>query len=236
MRLDKYLSNAGIGSRKDVKKIIRDKRVTVNTQLVLSDKFYVDENNDVVCVDGGKVDYREFYYFLLNKPKGYVSSTLPERNYPPVVDLISDYSFCNLFPIGRLDVDTTGVLLLTNNGTLAHRLLLPKYHIDKTYLVETDYPIQKEMVITFEKGVVLDGEKLLPAKLEILSSNLGRVTIHQGKYHQVKRMFAHYGLTVVNLEREKFAFIDKGDLSLGEYRELTKEEVNQLFSLVYDNK
>ncbi len=233
MRLDKFLSNAGLGSRKEVKAIIKEGRVYVNNHLIKSDKFNINENNDEIYVDNEKINYKEFYYFLLNKPKGYVSSTLPERNYPPVTDLISEYNFCKPFPIGRLDVDTVGVLLLTNNGTLAHRLLLPKYHVDKTYIVETDYPIQKEMIINFEKGVILDDERLLPAKLEILSSNIARVTIHQGKYHQVKRMFAHYGLTVVSLEREKFAFLDKGNLKQGEYRELTQEEINKLIDLVY---
>ena len=155
-----------------------------------------------------------------------------ERNYPPVTDLVSEYDFVDLFPVGRLDVDTTGVLILTNNGTLAHRLISPKFEVDKTYLVETDYPIQKEMIIAFEKGVMLDDEKLLPAKLEILDDNVGRVTIHQGKYHQVKRMFARYGLTVISLEREKFAFLEKGNLKQGETRQLTNEEVIKLKELV----
>lgn len=232
MRLDKYLSNAGIGSRKDVKKMIKDERVLVNNHLVKSEKFNVDENKDIVLLDNQKIDYRQFYYVLINKPQNYVSSTLMERNYPPITDLVSEYSFANLFPVGRLDVDTVGVLLLTNNGTLAHKLISPKYHVDKVYLVETDYPLQKEMIVAFEKGVILDGERLLPAKLEILSTNKARVTIHQGKYHQVKRMFAHYGLTVISLEREKFAFLTKGNLKQGEYRLLTDEEVNNLISLV----
>ena len=232
MRLDRFLANSGLGTRKEVKEYIKALRVTVNNHLVKSEKFNIDEINDVVCFDNEKVNYQEFYYILLNKPEGYVSSTLPEGKYPPVTDLVNEFSFAKVTPVGRLDVDTTGVLLLSNNGILAHRLLSPKYHVDKTYLVTTDYSIQKEMVVAFEKGVVIDGEKLLPAKLEILSNNEARVTIHQGKYHQVKRMFAHYGLTVVKLVREKFAFLEIGELNLGEYRELTKEEVNNLLSLV----
>lgn len=232
MRLDRFLANSGLGTRKEVKEYIKALRVTVNNHLVKSEKFSIDEINDVVCFDNEKVNYQEFYYILLNKPEGYVSSTLSEGKYPPVTDLVNEFSFAKVTPVGRLDVDTTGVLLLSNNGILAHRLLSPKYHVDKTYLVTTDYSIQKEMVVAFEKGVVIDGEKLLPAKLEILSNNEARVTIHQGKYHQVKRMFAHYGLTVVKLVREKFAFLEIGELNLGEYRELTKEEVNNLLSLV----
>ena len=232
MRLDKFLSNAGIGSRKEVKTLIKQERVRVNNHIIKSEKFNIDENVDEVFLDDERIIYQDFYYFLLNKPKNYVSSTKMERNYPPVTDLVSEYDFVDLFPVGRLDVDTTGVLILTNNGTLAHRLISPKFEVDKTYLVETDYPIQKEMIIAFEKGVMLDDEKLLPAKLEILDDNIGRVTIHQEKYHQVKRMFARYGLTVISLEREKFAFLDKGNLKQGETRQLTNEEVIKLKELV----
>ena len=232
MRLDKFLSNAGIGSRKEVKTLIKQERVRVNNHIIKSEKFNIDENVDEVFLDDERIIYQDFYYFLLNKPKNYVSSTKMERNYPPVTDLVSEYDFVDLFPVGRLDVDTTGVLILTNNGTLAHRLISPKFEVDKTYLVETDYPIQKEMIIAFEKGVMLDDEKLLPAKLKILDDNIGRVTIHQGKYHQVKRMFARYGLTVISLEREKFAFLDKGNLKQGETRQLTNEEVIKLKELV----
>ena len=231
MRLDKFLANAGLGSRKEVKLLIKSLRVSVNNHLVKSEKFNVDEQKDIICVDNQKIEYQEFYYILLNKPSGYVSSTIAENNYPPVTDLLSEYDFAKLFPVGRLDVDTTGVLLLSNNGLLAHKLLSPKYHVDKVYLVTTDYPLQKEMITAFEKGVVINGEKLLPAKLEILSDNQARVTLHQGKYHQVKRMFLHYGLTVIKLERIKFAFLDAANLKLGEYRSLTKDEIKQLFSL-----
>lgn len=232
MRLDKFLANAGLGSRKEVKSIIKDGRVLVNNHIIKSDKFNIDELNDKIYVDKELIEFHQFYYILLNKPIGYVSSTEVERNYPPVTDLVSEYNFAKIFPVGRLDVDTTGVLLLSNNGQLAHKLLSPKYHVDKTYLVTTDYPLQKEMIIAFEKGVILDDEKLLPAKLEILSSNEARVTIHQGKYHQVKRMFLHYGLTVIKLEREKFAFLDVKDLSSGEYRLLNNDEINKLLKLV----
>lgn len=231
MRLDKFLANAGLGSRKEVKLLIKSLRVSVNDHLVKSEKFNVDEQKDIICVDGQKIDYQEFYYILLNKPSGYVSSTIAENNYPPVTDLLSEYDFAKLFPVGRLDVDTTGVLLLSNNGLLAHKLLSPKYHVDKVYLATTDYPLQKEMISAFEKGVEINEEKLLPAKLEILSDNQARVTLHQGKYHQVKRMFLHYGLTVIKLERIKFAFLDTKNLKVGEYRSLTKEEIQQLFSL-----
>ena len=232
MRLDKFLSNAGYGSRKEVKAILKQGRVTVNDILVKADNRNIDENNDIICVDNQKVNYQEFYYVLLNKPSGYVSATLPERHYPPVTDLVSEFAFAKLFPVGRLDVDTTGTLLLTNNGTLAHRLISPKYHVDKKYYVEVDYPLQKELIINFERGVVIDDTPLLPGKLEIIDEFKAYVTIHEGKYHQIKRMFFHYGYTVLKLDRVEFAFLNHKDLKLGEYRKLTKEEVNQLITLV----
>lgn len=235
MRLDKFLSNAGYGSRKEVKAILKQGRVTVNDILVKADNRNIDENNDVICIDNQKVNYQEFYYVLLNKPSGYVSATLPERHYPPVTDLVNEFAFAKLFPVGRLDVDTTGTLLLTNNGTLAHRLISPKYHVDKKYYVEVDYPLQNEMIKNFEKGVVIDDTPLLPAKLEIIDEFKAFVTIHEGKYHQVKRMFSHYGYTVLKLDRVEFAFLNHHNLDIGEYRELTKEEINKLILLV-ENK
>lgn len=231
MRLDRFLSHAGFGTRKEVKSLLKEGRVYLNGHLIKTDGKNVDELSDTIEVDGQKVTYREFYYVLLNKPSGYVSSTLPERNYPPVTDLVPEYDFAHLFPAGRLDVDTTGVLLLTNNGPLAHRLISPKYHVDKTYLVTTDYPLQEEMISCFRDGVVLDGEKLLPAKLEILNPNKAKVTLHQGKYHQIKRMFAHYGLTVLSLDRLSFAFLNHEQLKLGEYRLLNEEEILRLEDL-----
>lgn len=231
MRLDRFLSHAGFGTRKEVKSLLKAGRVCLNGHVIKADNRNIDELSDTIEVDGRTVTYREFYYVLLNKPSGYVSSTLPERNYPPVTDLVSEYDFAHLFPAGRLDVDTTGVLLLTNNGILAHRLISPKYHVDKTYLVTTDYPLQQEMISCFQSGMVLDGEKLLPAKLEILDTNKAKVTLHQGKYHQIKRMFAHYGLTVISLDRLSFAFLNHERMKVGEYRLLNEEEIRRLEDL-----
>ena len=230
MRLDKFLANAGLGSRKEVKSIIKDGRVLVNNHFIKSDKYNIDELNDKIYVDNELIEFHQFYYILLNKPAGYVSSTEIERNYPPVTDLVSEYNFAKIFPVGRLDVDTTGVLLLSNNGQLAHKLLSPKYHVDKTYLVTTDYPLQKEMIVAFEKGVILDdGYETMPSQLKILKSDdMSEIelTIHEGKFHQVKRMFESVGKKVVYLKRLSMGKLKLDEsLGLGEYRELTEEEV-----------
>ena len=156
MRLDKFLANAGLGSRKEVKSIIKDGRVLVNNHFIKSDKFNIDELNDKIYVDNELIEFHQFYYILLNKPAGYVSSTEIERNYPPVTDLVSEYNFAKIFPVGRLDVDTTGVLLLSNNGQLAHKLLSPKYHVDKTYLAEVNHKLDESLINNFKEGIIID--------------------------------------------------------------------------------
>lgn len=231
MRLDKYLANSGVGTRSEVKTLIRKKLVKINGEIVKSSSLNVDENKDQITVDDELIIYHEFYYVLLNKPEGYVSA-VEDNVYPPVTDLVSEFSFANLFPVGRLDVDTTGTLLLTNDGVLCHQLLSPKYHVDKTYYVETDIDIKPEMVEAFKEGIILDGEKTLPGNLVILDKKKAELTIHQGKFHQVKKMFKYFGITVTKLDRKSFAFLNHQDLELGEYRELTEDEVNELKNLV----
>ena len=231
MRLDKYLANSGIGSRSEVKQYIRKGRIKVDDEIVKSSSLNIDENKNKIYFDDVLVDYHEFYYVLINKPKGYVSAC-EDNVYPPVTDLIPEYDFAKLFPVGRLDVDTTGTLLLTNDGKLCHRLLSPKYHVDKTYHVITDYDIKEEMIKDFEEGIILDGELTLPAKLTILGKREAELTIHQGKFHQVKRMFLKYSLKVMELDRKSFAFLNHEDLEIGEYRELNKDEVQKLKDIV----
>jgi len=230
MRLDRFLSNSGLGTRKEVKKYIKDGLISVDDIIVSSSAININECKNVVKYCGEVISYHKFYYILLNKPQGYISSTEVE-DYPPVTDLVSEYKFANLFPVGRLDVDTTGVLLLTNNGTLCHRLLSPKNHVDKTYFVETDYPIPVKLIKAFKEGILLDGERTLPGELEIISETTAYLTIHQGKFHQVKRMFAYFDLKVINLERTKFAFLDAEGLNRGEYRLLSDKEIEQLLEI-----
>ena len=231
MRLDKFLANSGIGSRSEVKNYIRKGRIKVDGEIAKSSSLIIDENINKISFDDEIIDYHEFYYVLINKPKGYVSA-VTDNVYPPVTDLVTEYQFAKLFPVGRLDVDTTGTLLLTNDGKLCHRLLSPKYHVDKTYHVITDYDIKEEMIKDFEEGIILDGELTLPAKLTILGKREAELTIHQGKFHQVKRMFLKYSLKVMELDRKSFAFLNHEDLKIGEYRELSKDEVQKLKDIV----
>ena len=231
MRLDKFLANSGIGSRSEVKNYIRKGRIKVDGEIAKSSSLVIDENINKISFDDEIIDYHEFYYVLINKPKGYVSA-VTDNVYPPVTDLVTEYQFAKLFPVGRLDVDTTGTLLLTNDGKLCHRLLSPKYHVDKTYHVITDYDIKEEMIKDFEEGIILDGELTLPAKLTILGKREAELTIHQGKFHQVKRMFLKYSLKVMELDRKSFAFLNHEDLEIGEYRELNKDEVQKLKDIV----
>jgi 16S rRNA pseudouridine516 synthase len=230
MRLDKFLANSGVGTRSEVKRFIKDKRVKVNGEIVKSDSFNVDDTKDVVLFDDLEVKYKEFYYVLLNKPQGYVSAVI-DNVYPPVTDLIPEYAFAKLNPVGRLDVDTTGALLLTNDGDLAHKLISPKYHVDKVYEVEVDKKLDPKLIEAFKQGIKLDGEMTLPAELLIINDNHAELTLHQGKFHQVKRMFKKFEYNVLGLNRKAFAFLTVEDLEIGEYRELTFEEENKLKSL-----
>ena len=227
MRLDKFLANSGVGSRSEVKRLIKDKRVKVNGEIIRSDSFNVDETKDIVLFDDLEVKYKEFYYILLNKPQGYVSAVI-DNVYPPVTDLLPEYKFANLFPVGRLDVDTTGALLLTNDGDLAHKLISPKYHVDKVYEVQVDKKLDNSLIKEFKKGIILDGELTMPADLVIVDDRHATLTLHQGKFHQVKRMFKKFGYEVLSLERIAFDFLTTDGLALGEYRELTPEEEKRL--------
>ncbi len=229
MRLDKFLSTSGLGTRKEVKALIKKGLITVDGEIVIKDSLQIDEYKNIISFNGEKIEYHKFFYLLLNKPQGYVCAT-EDKRYPPVTELVSEYNFAKLFPVGRLDVDTTGVLLLTNNGALCHRLLLPKYHVDKTYYVETDYEIKNELITAFKNGIMLDGELTLPGELKILDKNKALLTIHQGKFHQVKRMFAYFGLTVIKLDRQQFAFLTYGNLKQGEYRLLSSQEIETLLT------
>lgn len=231
MRLDRYLANSGVGTRSEVKVLIKKKLIKVNGEIVKSPSLSIDENKDIVTLRDEPIVYKEFHYVLLNKPKGYVSA-VEDNLHPPVTDLVSEFAFAGLFPVGRLDIDTTGTLLLTNDGDLCHKLLAPKYHVDKTYSVTTDLEISPTLVKKFKEGIILDGELTLPGDLVILDKNHAELTIHQGKFHQVKRMFQHFGLKVVELDRKTFAFLDSKGLGLGEYRELEEKEIEGLKALV----
>lgn len=227
MRLDKFLSNNGFGTRKEVKDLIKKGYVSVNDNDKIKFDQSIDPTVDIIKVDDEIIEYKENYYFLMNKPKGYISAT-EDYKQDTVLDLIPEYAYLHLFPVGRLDKDTTGALILTTDGELTHRLISPKYHVDKIYYVEVDKILDPSIKDKFEHSLKLDGEELLPSKFEYLDEHHARVTLHQGKYHQVKRMFEYFGYTVINLHRETFAFLTLEGIEEGDYRELTDEEVSKL--------
>ena len=230
MRLDKYLSGLGLGSRRDVKKMIKQGRVKADGFDKLTPETSIEPGADKVYVDGKLTVYREFVYIMLNKPKGYVSATEDGR-HPTVCDLApEEFSHMKLFPVGRLDIDTEGLCVLTNDGALSHRLLSPKSHVPKTYVAELDMGITDADVEAFKDGIVLDdGYKCKSAELEALDDKSVRIVIYEGKFHQVKRMFAAVGKTVTALKRVKMneLCLDPG-LEPGEARELTDRELSQL--------
>ncbi|CCL16149.1 pseudouridine synthase [Clostridioides difficile] len=229
-RIDKILSNLGYGSRSEIKKYCKQGSVVVNGSEVSNTGTQVDTENDEILFNGEEVIYREYIYLMMNKPDGYISATTDKYD-PTVLDLIDlSYLAFEPFPVGRLDKDTEGLLVLTNDGKLSHRVLSPKKHVPKTYYAKIDGVVTEEDVEAFLEGVVLDdGYKTMPSQLNILKSDDEseiELTIHEGKFHQVKRMFESVGKKVVYLKRLSMGNLKLDEsLELGEYRELTDEEV-----------
>jgi len=232
-RLDKVLANMGYGSRRDVKKIIKDGLVKVNGRIIKDNDHKVNPYEDEIIIKGEEVNYREFIYLMMNKPQGLVSST-DDPLTRTVIDLLEDkYLIYEPFPVGRLDKDTEGLLLISNDGKLAHELLSPKKGVNKTYFAEIDGIVEDNHIDIFNKGIILeDGYKTLPARLEIIESGVIskiNLTIQEGKYHQVKRMFEVLSMKVLFLKRISMgALILDESLKQGEYRELTDYEINLL--------
>lgn len=228
MRLDKFLSNMGVGTRTEVKQLLKKSSIKVNDKIEKSPKSQVNPNQDKITVDGKVIEYVDYVYIMLNKPKGYVSATFDDINQT-VIDLITDYRHLDIFPVGRLDKDTEGLLLITNDGQFNHNLMSPSKHVSKTYQVISKYPVKNEDIITFEKGIELSDGKVKPAQLEKLDNKLSLVTIYEGKYHQVKRMFHSIDNEVLELKRLKISNLTLDEnLKAGEYRLLTPEELKLL--------
>ena len=234
MRLDKYLSDMGAGTRSELKKEIRKSGVTVDGVIVKDPGFSVCSSSHVVF-RGSVVAYEEFVYYMLNKPAGIISASEDELE-PTVVDLISEPKRRDLFPVGRLDRDTEGLLLITNDGALSHRLLSPKHHVDKVYYARVSGILSDSDVELFRDGLVLtDGLECLPADLKVLSVSEeeyiseAEITVREGKFHQVKSMFGSVGAEVIYLKRLSMGplTLDPG-LAPGEYRRLTPEELVSL--------
>ncbi|WP_091484331.1 pseudouridine synthase [Gracilibacillus orientalis] len=232
MRLDKFLANMGYGSRKDVKAIVKKKRITVNNQIIRKADIHIDPSQDQIKCDGKIIEYKEYIYLMLHKPAEYLSAT-EDQKQKTVLDLIKKQDkVLEPFPVGRLDKDTEGLLLLTNDGQLAHELLSPKKHVDKTYIAKLARDITEQEINQFAEGVLLeDGYLTKPAKLRAIEDKMVEITITEGKFHQIKRMFEAVNNNVLYLKRLSMGslYLDE-KLKMGEYRELTKEELDQLSS------
>lgn len=231
MRLDKFLCDSNIGTRSQVKSYIRQGLVSVNGKTAAAANDKIDENSDVITFRGNRLRLQGFVYFMLNKPQGVVSAAR-DNTAQTVVELIKgcDLPRSGVFPVGRLDKDTEGLLILTDDGELAHRLLSPKKHVDKTYLVTAEHPLTKEDIDRLEQGVDIGEDRMtLPAKIKLVTDTEFLLTIHEGKFHQVKRMLQAVDNRVLALKRTAFGGLklDSG-LKPGEYRELTKQEVEIL--------
>ena len=234
MRIDKFLCDMGQGSRKDVKQLLKEGKVSVNGETVKKADMHINENADKIICAGKEIFYKKYIYLMLNKPEGYISAN-EDKKYRVVTELVEEkYKMYDVFCVGRLDIDTTGLLILTNDGEFSHHLTSPRHHIPKKYYAKIQGEVNKFDVQKMKEGIEIDdGYKCLPAELEIISVNDGEsfiyLTICEGKFHQVKRMFEAVGKKVLTLER-----ISMGNLKLdnslerGKMRELTQKEVEEL--------
>ena len=232
IRLDKYLADMGLGTRSEVKADIKKGKININGIVVKDANLKIDTEKDVVLYQGNPIVYEEFEYYMLNKPAGVVSATTDSKD-KTVIDLITSKKKKDLFPVGRLDKDTEGLLIICNDGELCHNLLSPKKHVDKTYYVCLDKPLSKEAELEVCSGVFIEKDvKSMPASLERISDDKVYLTIQEGKFHQVKKMFHAVGLEVIYLKRMSMGGLELDkNLKEGDYRPLTLEEINYLKGL-----
>lgn len=228
-RLDKIISSQTEYSRKDIKKLISQKRIKINDIVAIKSDIKVDENVDIISIDDKKIEMQKNVYLVLNKPIGYISAT-EDRTQKTVLDLIDKkYLHREMFPAGRLDKDTTGLMIITDDGVFAHEILSPKKHVSKTYEVMIDIQMTEEMVDGFKNGIDLNDGKCKTASLEITGEQTGIVVLTEGRYHQIKRMFGCFGAKVIKLHRLKMGNLElPKDLKKGESRELTAEEIDKI--------
>ncbi|EFR31992.1 pseudouridine synthase [Eremococcus coleocola] len=234
-RLQKVMAHAGIASRRKCEEIISQGRVTVNGQTVTELGFKVKQS-DKIEVDQVPIYLEEPRYFLFYKPRNVISAVSDDKGRPVVLDYFKHIDQ-RIYPIGRLDFDTTGLLLLTNDGEFANQLMHPRYQVDKVYVAKLDKILDKEALRKLERGIIIDGKKTSKARAKVLDTNLEKkmsvvqLTIHEGWNHQVKKMFEAVGAHVVKLKREKFGPLNLGKMQPGEYRELLPNEVTELKNL-----
>lgn len=225
MRLDKLLSEMGADSRSEIKKSIRKGLVSIDGQIIKDSSYNADETS-VVCYKNKEYLYKRHQYFMLNKPAGLLSATM-DKKQPTVIDLFADTGRKDLFPVGRLDKDTVGLLIITNDGELAHRLLSPNKHVPKTYFARVDKKLCEDDVKAFREGIIIEEDFVaMPANLVVEDDAYSaRVTVYEGKFHQVKRMFEALGKEVVYLKRESMGKLVLDEtLKEGEFRELSEDE------------
>ena len=230
MRLDKLLTHLGVASRSGIREILRARRVRVNGEAIRDAAFQVAQDAEIL-LDGKRLDTRLSRHLMLYKPAGVLTAKEDNRQQT-VMDLLPPvYTSLGCMPVGRLDKDTTGLLILTTDGELAHRLITPERHVDKIYLATVDGTLDEKNINAFAAGIPLKDFTCLPAKLEILSPNLGRVTVREGKYHQIKRMFGAVGKPVLTLHRQSFGPLALDEtLAPGDFRELTENEIAALYA------
>lgn len=235
MRLDRFLANSGLGSRKACKKIIRNNDIRVNGVKVTDGEITIT-GNDRIEFNGKEIPNTPFVTLILNKPEGYMCSMIDE-NYPSVMNLIPDLYKKRVRMVGRLDQDTTGLLILTDNGIMNARLAHPKTQVEKTYLATVNHILRPTLVDLFNREIDIGrGEIAQPSKLEIIDEYHAYLTVHEGKYHEVKRLFGHFNYDVVALKRVRFGPLSLGDLKEREFRLLTEEEVDSLLEVTHMKK
>lgn len=230
MRLDRFLANSGVGTRSEVKLILKQNKIKVNEETVNNGSFKIDIKCDIIKYNNKQIEYKPYIYLMLNKPQGYISATEDER-HKTVLDLIGDeYKTYSLFPIGRLDKDTEGMLILSNDGIMCHNLLSPIKHVDKKYYVELKKDITNDDIIKIENGITLiNGYTTKQSKIERITDNTLYITIVEGKYHQIKLMFKAIYNKVVFLKRISMGKLKLDEnLKVGDYRELTEKEIDIL--------
>lgn len=232
VRLQKYLADAGVASRRASEKLIAEGRVSVNGNIIREMGVQVDENYDTVSVDGEIIRNNvKKEYIMLNKPVGFITTVSDDKGRPTVMELVSDIS-ARIYPVGRLDYDTEGLLLLTNDGDLTYRITHPKHDIAKTYVAEVTGDISMDTINQLRRGVVIDGKKTSPAQVEVVgATQYGtkiEITIHEGRNRQVRKMFESLGCIVKKLKRTHEAGLTLGHLPLGKWRKLSESEVNML--------
>ena len=237
MRINKYIASCGIASRRKAEEIILDKRVTVNGKIVEELSFNVDENNDIVEIDGERIGLNEEpVYIVLNKPEGYITTVKDQFDRPSVLDLVSDIKE-RVYPIGRLDYETSGLLILTNDGDLTYKLTHPKHEVDKTYMAIVKGIPTEEELNNFKEGLYIEDYKTAPAKIKVVKQeeeknySICQIKIHEGRNRQVRKMCRAINHPVLRLRRVAMGDITLKDTEVGKYRHLTKEEVEYLKSI-----